>query len=88
MVVSLRVVKEPRVSGPPQRPPRAWRQRRSDQPNVRRWRFSWSNATSRGRVLAHVRIGLAEVNHRLDRMDGRFECIERRFYLAEAPPSV
>jgi hypothetical protein len=36
----------------------------------------------------HVRIGLAEVNHRLDRMDGRLDRIGRRFDLAEAPPSV
>jgi hypothetical protein len=36
----------------------------------------------------HVRIGLAEVNHRLDRMGARLDRIERRFDLTEAPPSV
>ena len=32
----------------------------------------------------HVRIGLAEVNSRLDRMDGRIERLERRLELADA----
>ena len=36
----------------------------------------------------HVRIGLAEVNHRLDRVDARLDRIERRFDLAEAPRSI
>jgi len=35
----------------------------------------------------HVRLGLAEVNSRIDRMDTRLERIERRLDLVEAPPS-
>ena len=35
--------------------------------------------------LGHLRIGQAEINSRLDRLEGRVSMIERRLDLADAP---